>query len=305
MHRIRERCGGGLPGRLDVKIAVVSPHRDDAALSLGLSIGAWIEAGHSVTVVNCFTRSEYAPFSDADSLHANDRLHYVTALRLREDVAWQKQYPGRLTLHDLNLKDAPLRLHCGLDEVCGRAVNPVDKAFVKIPKALEGLRADALVLPLALGAHVDHVTARDAAMQFADARGDVASGSAADAKSAVADDGAAIACAFYEDLPYAARLGAVDQIEPLAAGLGMQLAPVFGGQLGSAGEPWDVAAAVKRKRRLALCYDSQIDDETIDAVASFCERYDGRERLWANAAWCASNLGEAEPEASAREGERR
>ncbi len=129
---------------------------------------------------------------------------------------------------------------------------------------------DALALPLGLGDHVDHVTARLAAE---------------------GGWGKELAVAFYEDLPYAARAGVAEGIEArvteVAVG-GGGLRPVFAAAAG------DVAAAVARKCKLALCYDSQIDTETSEAIAGFCTRYGGRERLWANEAWRESALkGEA------------
>ncbi|WP_263382575.1 PIG-L deacetylase family protein [Granulicella arctica] len=245
-----------------MKIVVVSPHRDDAAFSLTLAIIAWIAEGHSVEVINCFTRSEYAPFSDSDSLHPNDRLSYVTALRAREDHSWQRQLGPRLRMHDVNLKDAPLRLRCALDEVCTLPVRPTDKAFAKLHTVFSGTKADAFVLPLALGNHVDHATARDAALAEVGLMSQP--------------------CAFYEDLPYAARPGAADLIETAADSCVAGLTPVF------VADPCEVRDAVSRKRRAALCYDSQIDDAVTDDIAQFCIRYAGRERLWANAAWQAS-----------------
>ena len=244
-------------------IVVLSPHRDDAAFSLGLNIGAWLEAGHRVEVVNCFTRSEYAPHAEFEFIHSNDRLPRVTALRLREDQSWQKMYGARAPrLTDLSLKDAPLRMHVSIHQVCGLAVNPEDKAMVKVPKAVAALGAEALVVPLALGAHVDHVTVREAMVRAGLAEG--------------------LPVAFYEDLPYAARPGAAEAIEADAMAVSEQLQAVFVTKEGAVG------VAVARKRRLALCYDSQIADEEADEIAAFCERYGGQERLWGNAAWRAS-----------------
>ena len=40
-----------------------------------------------------------------------------------------------------------------------------------------------------------------------------------------------------------------------------------------------------RKRKLALCYDSQIADAGIEQIAEFSRQYEGRERLWANKEW--------------------
>ena len=240
-----------------MKIAIVSSHREDAALSLGLAVGVWLAQGHAVEVVNCFTRSEDAPYSDADSVHANDRMSFVSALRKREDEAWQKLYrSAKLTLTDLNLKDAPLRLHCAREEVGSVAVNEADKTFAKIAKALERSRAAAVVFPLGVGGDVDHRTAMQAAATWL---GPVA---------------------FYEDQPYAAEPGALmeEAVRTVEQRLGGVLEPVFAGGA-------EVEAAVARKRRLALCYVSQLEDAQVERVAEFCVGYGGRERLWGNAGW--------------------
>ena len=251
-----------------MKIVVLSPHRNDAAFSLGLTIESWLEQGHAVEVMNVFTRTEHAPFSDAGSLHPNDRASFASAVRKREDEAWAKLYAsvagrGRLTFDDLNLKDAPLRLHCSPAEVQSRVPLLTEKVMLKLTRSLETARADALVLPLGVGNHVDHLTVRMGALP--------------------ADSGK-VALAFYEDLPYAAQepsaVEAAVQASSLAAGIPLQ--PYF------AGSERPTEAAVARKRRLALCYDSQIDDATADAIAGFCEQYEGRERLWVNAAWRAA-----------------
>ena len=243
-----------------MKIALVSPHRDDAAFSLALAIGTWIEAKHKVMVVNCFSRSTEAPYSDAASVHDNDRMSFVTALRGREDEAWRRQYGPALSLVDLNMKDAPLRLHCAPEEVFGLTVNPSDKALAKIQKAV--LQAGAVVLPLALGGHIDHLTAREALMRTA------------------------LPCAFYEDLPFVGEDAAMGEaVRELERELRNSLTPGF-----VAPPVPDVAAAVARKRRAVICYDSQIDDAEVERLASSCAAYEGRERLWVNAAWREAGL---------------
>ncbi len=245
-----------------MKIVVVSPHRDDAAFSLGLAIEVWLAGGHSVEVLDCFTRSVYAPYSDTDSLHTNDRMSYVTALRAREDIAWAKLYHGDLRITDLRLKDAPIRLRCSPRDVLGRSALSTDKALLVIQRGLSRAGADAFMLPLAIGSHVDHATALEGAVPGVSGH---------------------IACAFYEDLPYAAWPGGGSDMEhkvvDAASLLGEPLTPLF------AGPAMDINTAVARKRQMALCYDSQIDDTVVEQIASFCTRYAGRERLWVNAAW--------------------
>jgi LmbE family N-acetylglucosaminyl deacetylase len=256
-----------------VKFCVLSPHSGDAAYALGLMIEGWLSQGHAVDVVNCFTRSDFAPYSDAQSLHPNDRISFVTAVRRREDEAWRKLYGvAKLKLTDLNLKDATLRLHCAPEDVYGRPSDTSEKVAAKIGRAIEASKADALVLPLGVpvagtaqsGAHVDYVSARDAAAAVWAASRPVA---------------------FYEELPHS--LGAsADAIETAVHGVEVAVGTRLQETFGSGGDPERTAeAAVQRRRRFALCYDSQIDDAMTSEIARLGARHDGRERLWSNAAW--------------------
>ena len=248
-----------------MNILILSPHRDDAAFSLSLSIHHWLATGHSVTILNVFTRSLYAPYSDAETVHANDRLAYVSALRRREDDEFLKQIPGA-TMVDLNIKDAPIRLHCDSSIVCDMDVNPEDTAIPKIRKAIEKLAQahhafSALVLPLGLGHHVDHRVARDASLPLT----------------------TELPCAFYEELPYATRDGVSVDLSRFREDTNTRLhEPLFPVLChGTHTRPTDV------KRRIAMLYASQIDAALGDTIANFSHRYQGGERLWANEAWLA------------------
>ena len=243
-----------------MRLLVASPHRDDACFSVAMTLLQCSRSGLRIRLVNCFTRSRYAPFSDADQTHANDRMEYVSALRKREDELFVRRL-GATEMTDLNLKDAPIRLRCGDDEVCSRDVAPEDKAMLKIRSGIERIVAswkpDALLLPLALGGHVDHLTTRDALLPLV----------------------SSLACAFYEDLPYAGRPGVAETITKVVQDMsersGEALYPVL---LGDAGDE-------ERKRSLALLYASQIEDKEASEIASFAAHYGAHERVWANAAW--------------------
>ncbi len=252
-----------------LKILILSPHRDDAAFSLSIAITNWLIARHTVTILNVFTRSRHAPYSDAAFVHENDELSYVSAMRLREDEHFlrritqnlPKGLKSHLNMVDLNLKDAPIRLRIPLEELSDTPVNPADPSIEKIRKGItkqsESGTIDALVLPAALGNHVDHLTVREAAMSFTKG----------------------IPSAFYEDLPYATtHPSAATDLETLreaAEKRNEPLSPVI----------YQIESAVERKHKLVLGYASQIDDEAGTLISNFATRYNGGERLWANQAW--------------------
>jgi hypothetical protein len=249
-----------------MKIALVGAHRGDAGLSLGLAVETWLARGHAVEVICAFARTEYAPFSDVGSVHENDRMSFASATRRREDESWVKQYRGKLTLTDLNMKDAPLRLHVPTAEVFGLSVHPEDKGVLKLRKALERARPDAVVAPLAVDGHVDRAAVREAVLTLS-----------------------GLAMAFYEDMPMAANADELvaDAVSVASLATGEPLRAAFASE---AKEGEALATAVARKRRLGLCFDSVWDDATVDAVAALAGAFGGRERLWGNAAWCGSSL---------------
>jgi hypothetical protein len=206
-------------------------------------------------------------------------------MRLREDELFLQRITqtlprarkANLQKVDLNLKDAPIRLRLSPDQLCDTPVNPEDPSIEKIRKALtrqsEAGNLEALVIPLALGRHVDHLTVREAALPLTTGSN-------------------ALPTAFYEDLPYAAAhpSAAADlaqipaQILDHTSTLSEPLTPIDP----PINTPEAAAEAISRKRHLALGYASQIDEETADLIAHFATRYNGTERLWANQQWLSA-----------------
>jgi LmbE family N-acetylglucosaminyl deacetylase len=193
-------------------------------------------------------------------------------MRLREDELFlrriketlPKGLKNNLHMHDLHLKDAPIRLRIPLEELSDAPVNPTDPAIEKIRKALarqsEAAAMEALVLPAALGNHVDHLTVREAAMSFT----------------------TGIPAAFYEDLPYATtHPSAATDLEALREAAAKRNEPL-------SAVIYQVESAIEYKRRLVLGYASQIDDEAGTVISNFATRYNGGERLWANQSWLDS-----------------
>ena len=248
----------------------MSPHRDDAAFSLGLSVCNWLASGHQVTVLNCSTVSD-APYSDVESIDANDCVSFVSAVRRREGIAWGKLAGGRIRFHSLDLQGASIRLACSSAEAQTEDIRPGNGPPARVAGALAELirntpaNCQAIALPLAAGGHIHHRATRDAG--FAAFRNE--------------------ACPFalYKDLPGAARSGMAGTLPKMAENTRFELQPCI-----VLPEASDVSERIARKANVAERYDSQIDSDEVRPIGEFCAFYGGRERLWANSAWRDADL---------------
>jgi len=235
-----------MPADEKITITVISPHRDDAALALGLAIERWTSDGVHVQILTCFTISDFAPFADARTAHE------VTRLRQQEDQHWLNRLGATVSMIDLGGIDAPLRVDVRRDRpTVDRPLGPRDhEAMQQLTAQLTALQTDGLVIaPLAISRHVDHRIARDAALQVCDPQ----------------------RLAFFEDVPYASLdpsndlAGVVSEVQ---AKLGRRISPVSVTRNPS---PAD-------KRRLIDVYRSQFTSDQLDRIAASAA--DG-ERLWA------------------------
>ena len=225
-------------------------------------------AGARVRVLNCFTRTEHAPYRAPE----DDRA--AGTLRASEDRA-AAALLGVVEVVDLDFEDAPGRLGVGVDQVCDPAL-PVDDALadaLAAAMAADLARAHAvpshdpsvphaapdawLAAPLAPpGAHVDHRAAHAAARRLA---------------------AAGLRVVWYEDLPYATRVAAAE-VAASAGGVARTL--------GTALVSLALACADggRRKRAAVACYASQIEAGALDALADALdvsgERRGYAERLW-------------------------
>jgi len=227
-------------------VNIVSPHQDDAALSLGLSIRRWLKRRLTVNIVNCFTVTRWAPFSEAKSV--------VEVMRIRhlEDLAFAERCGGHVNFLDLGALDSPLRLKA-CDTKAIFAAEPFssqdDATIADLVVRLNVLVPEGVILaPLAARDHIDHRIAQEACC--------------------VAFGGRPLV--FYEDLPYAAQISPnclydyVLEIEERTAE-NLVLCMVEG------------TASDSDKASLVSVYASQLepsDYETLHRIA------DAGERLW-------------------------
>ncbi len=250
-----------------MRVAVLSPHRDDAAFSCSLTTHALLLAGAMVTVVNVFTESSYAV--DMRTIDSTLTLvEGVSAARLREDqtfLADAVRAAGRDTdamqLHDLHRLDAPLRLSVATEQVLASPItaDQVASQARDLAAELSFLSAfDIVFAPLALGDHIDHRIVRQAARLL------LPTGKVC----------------WYEDLPYAARLGAEQRkTEALRA---VPSTPTAEYRLYRLHLPH----APHLKKRFSMHYPSQIAPEVADEMARYAAQFatrgdEGAERWWA------------------------
>lgn len=175
----------------------LSPHLDDAALSCGGAIARQVAAGERVLVVNICTA---APAPDeafsalAQEFHGEWRLSpaEVVAARLREDRAALDRL-GADSLH-AGMLDAIYRHPAAYStrETLFGEPDPADPLLPALETFIASLRRQAprawFYAPLGVGSHVDHQITQRAALASAGGR-----------------------LAFYEDFPYVARPGALEQ----------------------------------------------------------------------------------------------
>lgn len=237
-------------------LLVVSPHQDDAAFSIGTTLEALAQAEWRICVRNVFSISQYAL-----TLPASASVDEVCRIRADEDRAFADHLAGRrITIESLNRLDAPLRepyknlrTKLPLTERESREATYVADQL----RTASDFQTSAVLLPLALGDHVDHRIVHEAGRRAASCNA---------------------LLGFYEDLPYAGWLS-LESIQStvvsIAASFDVELIPVLCGHGG--------AAQVERKEFLARLYRSQLQPMILDPILNHASRMQGCERLWVTA----------------------
>jgi LmbE family N-acetylglucosaminyl deacetylase len=171
---------------------VLSPHPDDAVLSLGACMSAWHRMGHAVTVVTLF---DGPPTGALTPAAIEDRTRY------REDPVVLRQMEDRRAvttlgaqLHSIGLEELVYRQRpdgsprCqSLEDIFGPLDADDDAVVDAVAEILGDLPYDGDVyVPLAIGGHSDHRIVRAAAERVFSR------------------------VFFYEDLPYAIRESTTD-----------------------------------------------------------------------------------------------
>ena len=250
------------------RVVIVSPHSDDAAFSIPLSIQGLLIAGTPTVVLTIFSTSGYCTGQGPRRRELANRIPVytwtITRRRRSEDRAFAKTTCPGLEMEWLGLRDAPLRGHAFAD-LSGPLETAEENAMISgelsssLAKWVENGHT-ALLAPAALGRHLDHRVALLAALQLKQRGGWLGP------------------LFLYEDLPYAARYG-LDAIELYLAELAERH--------GVCARPLLVYCrdAVEVKRKAAMCYPSQVTPKCLEEIVAHGQRLangegEGAERLW-------------------------
>ncbi|HEX8460245.1 MAG TPA: PIG-L family deacetylase [Segetibacter sp.] len=229
-----------------LKIYILSPHIDDAAFGLALTISKCTGSKISVTVINCFTITKWT----AIPVH-NKELNAVSQLRKEEDAAFYKTIGADIKIINLDLLDAPLRNGYIFQE---QPFQPNELALVDELAQLLQTHVDGLLLcPLAIGNHIDHVICRAAVIKSY-------------TKTPVL---------FYEDLPYAQRI-TQQQIELHIRQLEEELKASFSNYTSG------FLDCTINKEQVIRLYKSQMNDEIAAEIVAHLNALKG-ERVWGEA----------------------
>ena len=224
-------------------IAVIEPHMDDAALSVGGTM--WSRRNDCEFVIATVAgRSNYTMCYDL----AHDFLDVGKVTRLRRDESehFVRLIGGRHIV--LNCVEAPLRYWSGTwtREWLGRHRQAVyafgrryplssetEQWISEIARFIEGTEAEEIWMPLGVGLHTDHQLVRGACLELLMTRSELF-------------DGKLIR--FYEDVPYAEKFpGHAEQIVCAMRKAGAEMAE----------ERIDISEAIQAKFRMMSVFRSQ------------------------------------------------
>lgn len=212
--------------------AVVSPHFDDVAFSLGALL---LARPHALkAVVNVFTdTSDYRGMRTAWRSNTDERS--------REDEAFFRRAGVQAEIVNLGFADAPLRLRIPLAAVCrpdGRPVTHDGAVAAAVAERVAPMGTLPVGFPMAIGGHIDHLVVSEVGVQRARTGHPVF---------------------FYEDLPYAGGFSRNDIV--VAA---QSLIRRFGGDLTPVGVGARHGGTVKEQAIAE--YQSQVDTQTVEKI---------------------------------------
>ena len=143
-----------------MKIALLSPHLDDAVFSVGGLMAALSDEGHALHVVTCFTRSVPHPTGFALACQLDKGLSAeVDYMQLRREEDARACALLRAEPHWLDLPEAPHRGYHSAAALFGDFVEAdtvQSELYKQLENALAKIKPDLILSPEGIGNHVDH-----------------------------------------------------------------------------------------------------------------------------------------------------
>jgi LmbE family N-acetylglucosaminyl deacetylase len=225
------------------RLLVLAPHPDDAALSVG---GLLVRLREPVVLCTIFGRSNYT----SRGFHAHWQT--VSAIRKTEDAAFAASIGA--TLRYPALPEAAIRIGPSERLIFAKAggrVADYPRLDAVLEATIASMRPRAVLAPAALGGHVDHILVRRVVSRILRTRD--------------------VPIAYYEDLPYAARIGAWRLVESILS-FDARLKPLT----------VDITDQLTGKLRRLGLYKSQLGPAERSAVRRHSKRWGpgAVERLW-------------------------
>lgn len=233
-----------------MKVLVLSPHFDDAPLSLGQAMLDGAFAGHRVSIGIVFSRTDWTRWWYPN----RRRWPLISGIRRAEELITAARFGYRFRSGGLE----ELILRTGATDP-GSYLSPIesferpeirsvlDSVSSVIARWADGV--DLVVSPLGVGDHHDHQIVAEAARRLS-------------------ERGAAVA--YYEDRPYTAWLGA-----DAAGDVARRIDPTL--------QRRAVSGAITAAKHRRLFYPSQLSDDFTEAIAAD-EAGAASEHVWASAA---------------------
>jgi LmbE family N-acetylglucosaminyl deacetylase len=230
------------------KFMILSPHLDDAALSVPTLITNLVKSKKQILCVNGFTVSPYAPGLKTKNVKA------ISRARKKEDAAALKYLGKNIKSTNLDFLDAPLR---GVKNVTGK--NPVtakEKIITNKISTLIAAKKDYFIIaPLGV-LHIDHIVMAEAVLRLV--------------QKGVIEKNRLM---FYEELPVsgAASLEYIgNRARVVAKRLCAGIKPLF----------ISFPGLTALKKKMASFYPSQILAQDLGIVLKHTKRLKNRERVW-------------------------
>jgi len=228
-----------------MKINILSPHIDDAAYGLALTISRCVKSNIPVTIINCFTVTKWTV------VFVSRDIKEVSLLRKKEDAEFYQAYNAPINIINLDLLDAPLRNGYIFQE---KPLQPNEWKVIEHLKSYLESNIDGLLLcPLAIGNHIDHAICREAVLHLYNK----------------------MKVLFFEDLPYANRMTEneiLSHLRELEKRLDVKLVNhIIGFQ----------NCAINKEQNIRL-YKSQLNEEICAEIMAHMNNLSG-ERLWGEA----------------------